>query len=136
MKTNKDIETFTKYIMNEAGIEKPSADFVNSVMDKISIVNKPVLQNVYEPLISKLGWFLIAVLFGALYIFVLTETPQNSTILSKINLNFLSKISAIHIFEGIHIPTIFTFIFVIFTVLFLVQLVVIKNYFNKNIFEN
>lgn len=55
----KDFEEI-KRLVNEAGLESPSSDFLQSVMDQIeeqSIVSKSIG---YEPLITKRAWAVIA----------------------------------------------------------------------------
>ncbi|MCB7481350.1 hypothetical protein [Christiangramia sediminis] len=47
-----------KRLLNEAGPEKPSADFKNRVMKTVEARNAKIRP--YEPLISKTGWLSIA----------------------------------------------------------------------------
>jgi len=134
MKTNKNIENLAKYIIKESSIEEPSADFVDKVMNKISLVSKPVSELTYKPLISKLGWFLISFIFVLLSIYLLTKNFKQSSLFSNFNFSFFNNLSLIHIFKNINIPSTFTFVFVFFTVLVLFQLLIIKKYFEKKIF--
>jgi len=53
-----------KRLLNEAGTEKPSADFKSRIMSKVEPQNAEIRP--YEPLISKTGWTSIAVIFGIL----------------------------------------------------------------------
>jgi hypothetical protein len=137
MKKTKNINDFTKYILKEAAFEKPSNDFVSAVMNKIEVENNTVLEINYKPLISKWGWFIISamVLFAFIYLMFTGKSIQVSA-LSDIDLTVTNFFTEITIFKGIHISKIFSIIFVFFTVLVVFQLVVIKNYLNKNIFEN
>lgn len=74
----KEIEKLTQGWVQEAGIEQPSLDFVQKVMDAVEVsTNK---SKVYRPLISGRGWSLIAGLFIAslvvVYLFPLGEFRQ------------------------------------------------------------
>jgi len=140
MKTDKNIEEFTEFIMKEAAVESPSPNFLNKVMGSVKIENELSSSKVYQPLISKLGWIVITTVFMALIIFILTGTSSNFSIGSGIDFSYFDKLSSIniadkipliHIFENIHFSTTFTFSFVFFSMLVIVQLMVIKNYVNK-----
>ena len=60
-KQSNKIDKLTHKLINEAGLENPSAEFFINVMDKIEAqkVSQPI---VFEPLISKKMWMLIALL--------------------------------------------------------------------------
>jgi|SRR5660397_116151 len=132
MKTEKDIEEFTKYIMKEANVEEPSADFLNNVMHSVKIESELSLSKIYQPLISKSAWAAIAVGIVVLCVFILTGTSQDSVLIPNINFTLFDKISSINFFERIHLFDTFTFGFVLFSFLVILQLIVIKNYFNKH----
>jgi len=140
MKTDKNIENFTKYIFNESAIETPSSDFLSNVMNSVKLESELSLVKAYQPLISIKVWVLIAVIFIALSVFLLTGTTENYDIISKVDFSLLDKlpsinvfdaISSVNIFKNIHFSNAFTYSFVFFSILVILQLVVIKNYFNK-----
>jgi len=132
MKTEKEIEEFTKYIMKEANVQEPSADFLSKVMHSVKIESELSLSKVYQPLISKSAWAAIAVGIVVLCVFILTGTSQNSVLIPNIHFTIFDKISSINFFERIHLSDTFTFGFVLFSFLVILQLIVIKNYFNKH----
>ena len=140
MKTNKNIEKFTEFIIKEAVIESPSPNFLNKVMDSVKIESELSSSKVYQPLISKSVWILITTVFMTLLIFILTGTSFDFSLVSNIDFSFFDRLSSIniadkipsiHIFENIHLSDTFTFSFVFFSMLVIVQLMVIKNYINK-----
>jgi|AntAceMinimDraft_7_1070363.scaffolds.fasta_scaffold04458_4 hypothetical protein len=140
MKTDRNIEKFTKYIMKEAQVESPSPDFLNKVMNSVKIESEISSFKVYQPLISKPAWVIITTVFVALIIFILTSTSGNYDILSSLDFSFFDKLSSIHIvdkipsihiFDNIHFSNIFTFSIMFFSVLVIFQIVVIKNYINR-----
>lgn len=136
MKTNKNLEDFTKYIIKESSIEQPSDDFVKKVMNRISLESNPIYDNKYKPLISKLGWILISLVLVFSSIYFWSKGFNKSNYLSGLNLSFLTNFSLIKIFNEINIPSTFTFVFVFFTILVVVQLLIIKRFFDKAIFKN
>jgi len=139
MKPNTDnIEDFTKFIMNDVQLEKPSADFVENVMGKISLENKPVIETIYKPLISKSSWFIISLITIAFCVYFILGNTNQSSIFSFINIDvsFLNKININAVFENIHIPDIFSILFLFFTVLVIFQIFAIKNYFNSTVKNN
>lgn len=134
MKTAKNIDKFTKYILDEVQTESPSNNFVDNVMTSVRLENKGSSLEIYNPLISKPVWVLIAAVFAVSIVFILTGFSQNSTIFSKfsnINFTFLDNTPSINIFESIHFSNTFTYSFMFFTVLVLIQLFVMNNYFNR-----
>jgi len=131
MKTDKNIEEFTKYIMMEADVEVPSADFLNKVMDSVKLESKLSLSEVYKPLISKSGWAIITAAIVALSIFIVTGTSQNPTLFSIIDLDIFNKMNSVNLFGRIHFSDTFTFSFVLFSIFVILQLGLIKFYLNK-----
>ena len=139
MKPNtENIEDFTKFIMNDVQLEKPSADFVENVMGKISLENKPVIETIYKPLISKSSWFIIFLITIAFCVYFILGNTNQSSIFSFINIDvsFLNKININAVIENIHIPDIFSILFLFFTVLVIFQIFTIKNYFNSTVKNN
>ena len=131
MKTEKNIEEFIKFAIKEANIEEPSADFLNKVMNSVILESERSLSKIYKPLISKSAWAVIAVVIISFSFFILTGTSQNSMKIPNIHSALFDKIASINLFERIHLSDTFTFSFVLFSLLVILQLVVIKNYFNK-----
>ena len=131
MKTEKDIEEFTKYIMKEANVEEPSADFLNKVMNSVKLESELSKTRVYQPLISKSAWAAIAVGFIVLCFIIITGNFQDTVLIPNVHFTLFDQISSINLFERIHLSDTFTFGFVLFSFLVILQLIVIKNYFNK-----
>ena len=132
MKQDKYIDDFSKDILKDIGLETPSANFVNNVLKTINVENTLVSNSVYKPLISKRGWFFIVVCLIVLFTYFYTSNTESSIQYPVIDLSFLNKLMAINIFENIKLSKIFSFSFILFSVLVLVQLHFIKKYFNKN----
>jgi len=136
MKQDKNIEKLTKYIIKEAKVESPSNNFLKKVMDSVKLEREIALSKTYNPLISKPIWLLIVVLFVVLSIFILSNTSTNPSLFSKIDLSFFDKLPSFNFLEKIHFSNTFTFSFVFFSILVVLQLVIIKNYYNKEVTNN
>ncbi|MFK5957722.1 MAG: hypothetical protein QM495_02515 [Lutibacter sp.] len=141
MKDDKKLDDFTRYIIKETQIETPSDDFLNNVMTSVKLEHELSLVKVYKPLISKTTWILITIVFIAISSYILTVKPMDNRMLFKLDFSFLDKLSSfnlfenilsINVFESIHFSNTFTFSFVFFSVLVIIQLFVIKNFVNKN----
>ena len=132
MKQDKNIDDFSKYLLKDVGLEKPSANFVTNVINTINFEENKVSKVVYKPIISKLGWIFIATSFIGLMIFLTISNTESVIQVPAIDLSFFNKLKAINIFENIKLSKIFTFSFILFSVLVLVQFHFIKKYFNKN----
>lgn len=131
MKEDKNIEKFTKYVIKEVGTETMSNNFLDDVMKSVKLESEKSRIITYKPLIPKSVWGLIIVLFIALAVFVFTGSTLNHYLLSALDFKVIDDISQIDLFKNIHFSKTFTFSFILFSLLVLVQLFVIKNYFNK-----
>ena len=74
-KQSKREEDLLKKLVTDAGLDKPAEGFSADVMDKI--LNSTEAKIRYTPLISKKVWWLLAVAFGTLLIF-LYMNPSSS----------------------------------------------------------
>ena len=122
------MDRLTHKLLQEAGLEKPSMGFKNSVMDAI-ILNAET-QRVYRPLISKKGWGIVAIVsIICLVAFYFIPTQSGSIMESigisqKLNLNF--SLPNLEMSRT-------TMYAVGFMALFLVQVPFLKRYFeNQN----
>ena len=122
--SSKKIEKLTQEWVKEAGIEQPSLGFVHNVMDSIEVSASQA--KVYQPLISRRGWGLIAILFiaslVAIYLLPLGESPYFG------NLDFSNLPTFENPFEGVEVskPVLYA---VGFLALFLVQIPFLKRKF-------
>lgn len=130
MEEDKNIEKFTKDILNEIGLEKPSASFVGNVMN---IVNLPITEKktVYKPLISKKVWILIAACFVGILTLAFT-LPTDNSLFDIIGFNINTNIS-FNFLKGISLSNPFIYALIVFGLLLLVQVYMLKNNFDKQI---
>jgi len=131
MKEEKKIKDFTKYLMSKIEVDTPSEDFLANVMRSVEVESEIETVIAYKPLISKSVWGLMIVLFLALIVFIITGSTVNHYLIEAIDLKVINDISEIDLFKNIHFSKTFTFSFILFSAFVVIQLFVIKNYFNK-----
>lgn len=133
MKKVDKMDEFTKYVMNEAGLESPSKNFVSNVMDQVQ--QEPKFVPSPSPLISTKMWWLIGLVFTALSIYLVINWQDQ--ILSKYSGVFddylISMDSVYNDFQGIQFSNTFVWCFLLFGVLLFVQGAIIRNYSNKKV---
>jgi hypothetical protein len=118
----KDLDKKTAQLFKDAGLEKVSPHFKNKVMDAITV--RPAPQKIYQPLITKQMWLLIAagvaIIFLAVYL-VPTEsnTFKNPGLLINLDLDIEMP--------KFHISRIFTYA-IGFLALFLIEIPFLKRY--------
>ncbi|MBQ4820334.1 hypothetical protein [Aquimarina sp. MMG016] len=121
-----DIEKLVK----EAGLEHPSSDFLNNVMNQVetSTIEESI---VYKPLISKKAWIVIASIVFSCLSLLLFMSGEGESMFDKINLTPIA-------FEGFKSPlsgltldktTSYGIIFLI--LLFFVQVTMLKRRIDK-----
>ena len=128
---NEKLDTMLERLMRDEGLESPSFDFTNKVMDKVFAleVNSTL---VYKPLISKKAWFLMGLTFLAIIIYVLLNgSGEGSEWLSRINLsNYQFNLFKNFNFE---LSKTLSYGIVLFAVMIGVQVTLLKSYFDKRI---
>ena len=126
----KELDTFAKKYIKEIKQEKPSLDFTVSIMQTIA---KETISEVFKPkvLISKKVWFAVAVLvFIAL--FIPFKGSQKKIIhLPEFNFSFLDKIQFPNVLEIFSVSNTVLYAVVFFGLMFIAQVVFLKNHFNK-----
>lgn len=116
----KDIEKLVK----EAGIEEPSVNFLQNVMNTIEvpIIDKPF---VYQPLISKKAWLIISLLIAGILV-SLPFLPDATSILGTLDLSFMSIQDVKNPLSDFKLHTTTMYGIVFLAILFLVQITIIK----------
>ncbi|MFH7014157.1 hypothetical protein ACHRV5_20060 [Flavobacterium sp. FlaQc-52] len=123
--SDKNIENLIEKMMAESSLESPSIDFTSKIMSQVLIVEKSKIKT-YKPLISKQTWILI---IGALVALTVYAIASGNTTDLKINELYVEKVS--DLFSGIHISTNIIYAFLVVPFMLLIQIGVLKNYFNK-----
>ncbi|WP_029271471.1 hypothetical protein [Flavobacterium sp. KJJ] len=123
--SDKNIENLIDKMMAENTLESPSFDFTSKVITQVLAAEKSKIKT-YKPLISKTTWVL---LFGgliALAIYASLFSGSNNMEIGKL---YSNKFSAL--FSGIHFSKNIMYAILIVPFMILVQVGVLKNYFDK-----
>ncbi|MEN2414424.1 hypothetical protein [Flavobacterium mesophilum] len=124
--SDKNLENLIDKMMAENALQSPSADFTSNLMSQILVAEKAKIKP-YRPLISTTTWIFIgaAVILLIVYNFLFAGAENNF----EIDKSYTDKISAI--FSGIHISKNILYAFLIVPIMMLIQIGVLKNYFDK-----
>lgn len=126
MKNDEKIEKFTKHIFDEIGLEKPSSSFVKNVMGEIEVLAE-AKKNVYKPLISKRAW--VVILFSCIGLILgIILNPMESVIFQDIKINV-----DLNIFKNLIFSDTVIYGISVLGVLCIVQVLFLKNRFDKQI---
>lgn len=125
---HKNIEKLVDKLMNDDSLASTSSDFTNTIMAKVEQLNQQKTF-AYKPIISKKMWFAIATLIAGFSIYMaffgnLTKSKWFANVELDFSLNFLPTLD----FSN---TTLYATIIV--SLLFLVQIVMLKNHFDKRL---
>ena len=124
--SDKNIENLIEKMMSENTLESPSIDFTSKIMSQVLVAEKSKIK-VYKPLISKTTWFFIGTSLVALIVYVSLFSGTNNNL--EIGKAYSDK--AASLFSGIHFSKNILYALLIVPFMILVQIGVLKNYFNK-----
>jgi len=127
---NKKLDQFTKEVMQDAGLQAPSTDFLANVMAAVTHEKVPV--KAYKPLISKVGWLIIAALF-LIFAFVLTRFSLGFSIFGDWNLSSLVIEKYEPTFEIPEIPATYAYCFFFLLVFVVIQVKIFSKQLDKNL---
>jgi hypothetical protein len=124
MEEDKFIEKLVDHIMKDQKLESPSVDFTSKVMVQVTVAKSSNVTQ-YKPLISKSGLIGIICFIIALVTYsILNKTSQTSSLSQFFNFNFTNNFSGLF-----HFSKITTYSVVLATIMFLIQIPLLKNYF-------
>ena len=124
--SDKNIENLIEKMMAENTLQSPSADFTSNLMSQILVAEKAKIKP-YKPLISISAWVFIGVALAVLIAYnVFFAGAENNLEIGK---SYTDKISGI--VSGIHISKTLLYAILIVPFMILVQVGVLKNYFDK-----
>lgn len=130
MKENdKNIEQLIDKMMAEEKLQSPSIDFTSKIMAQVLILEEKK-RKTYKPLISKPVWIFIGLSLAAIVIYAsLFSVSENNFKIDQIGKLYSDKISTA--FSGIHFSKNILYAVLIVPFMVLVQIGVLKNYFDK-----
>jgi hypothetical protein len=129
-KNSHELDAFAKKYVKEIHAESPSKDFTASLMSKIVREHqKSVFKS--EALISKKVWFLLFALSIALLFIPFKKSEERLLNLPRIDFSFLDRMQMPNLFENFSVSNTVTYAICFFGLMFMAQVVFLKNYFNK-----
>ena len=123
---DKNLENLIDKMMAENALETPSFDFTSKIMAQVLVTEKSKVKS-YKPLISKSMWMIIGLGLAGLaaYASLFSETEYNL----GIDKSYTETVSTI--FSGIHISKNILYAILVVPFMILIQIGVLKNYFDK-----
>jgi len=123
---NKNIERLTNKIMRDDELNSTSMHFTNSIMAQVEVLEKQKVAQ-YKPLISKRIWFLICTVITAISAYLMRYGNwTKSKWMDYFDFNF-----SLNLLPELNFSNTTIYATTIVSVLFLVQIIILKNYFNK-----
>jgi hypothetical protein len=122
--SDKNVEKFIEKIMEEASLETPSFDFTSNIMAQVAVCEKAQIKE-YKPLISKPIWFGIFTILTVIIGSGLFGDAQKTQFDFGIN-SFLKQLPTLHFSDTV------TYSILIVTLMVLIQIPLLKNYFDKH----
>lgn len=132
-KNNQDLkeDALLKKYVKEIELDQTKANFTSSIMDVILTEETKKVKE--SPLISKKMWF-VTFGFSAVCLLLLFKDKSTSVVkLPNIDFSFLTSFKMPNIFVNLSMSSTVMYAIVTFTVLILIQLVYLKNYFDKQL---
>ena len=130
---NKHIDNFVEKVVKESSLETPSLDFTSNIMSQIEAVPQNEI-TVYEPLISKRAWFIIgALILGGLTYLMLGNNLQTTGWFDNINYSVFTNNRFTEMISSMTFSRTSMYAITFFTVVFFIQIPLLKNYFDKRI---
>ncbi|WPO80214.1 hypothetical protein [Flavobacterium sp. KACC 22761] len=124
--SDKNLENLIDKMMSENTLQSPSADFTSNLMSQILVADKAKIKP-YKPLISTSMWIFIGTVTVLLIVYNFLFSGAETNL--EIDKTYTDKIAAI--FSGIHISKNILYAFLIVPIMMLIQIGVLKNYFDK-----
>lgn len=131
MEDNKDkqLNDFVKKIVKSAGLETPSDGFTQNIMSKIAAQEGKSSATVYQPLISKTSWLILATITLVLFTYVIFGKLDLSIgWLPNINSVTLNKIGFMEALSQIHLPNTAVYALIGIMLFFYVQIIFLKKH--------
>ncbi len=131
MEENKDkqLNDFVKKIVKSTGLETPSDGFTQNIMSKIAAQKAKSTATVYQPLISKTSWLILATITLLLFAYVIFgKLDLSISWLPNINSVVLNKIGFMEALSQIHLPNTAVYALIGLMLFFYVQIIFLKRH--------
>ena len=126
------LDAFTRKVVREIPLEKPSKDFSKNVMAEIYALEKRRVSQQYEPLISKKVWLLLLVFFIVMFLWVFNNSEGEATsTFSWVDLSSFTELISFDFLLNFKVSDVTVYAFVFMAIMVSVQIGYIKNYYNS-----
>jgi len=120
--SDKNVEKFIDSVIKNASLETPSLDFTSKIMAQVeALEQKKVIM--YQPLISRKVWILIAMALISILIYAFSSDESVAYIEFRLT---ISKI-----IPPINVPETTSYTVLIVALMALIQIPILKNYFDR-----
>lgn len=130
----KELDAFAKKYVKEIPNEQPSVDFTANLMQKITI-ESPIKAFKTTSLITKKGWFAIAVLVLVTLGIPFFKSGESTLQRFNINFSFFENLQATQFLDTVSISNTTIYAFIFFGLMIAIQFTYLKQYFDKR-FQN
>lgn len=132
---SKKIDGFIQKRMKAEGLEAPSMNFTNAIISKIESEKRANLVLSYKPLITNKVWYILGtILFGVLGFLFYGDTVLQYNWWPEKTLLQLGKLDLLKKMPEISVSNIYIYAFVGLAFFVGLQIVLLKNHFNKRYF--
>lgn len=121
---DKKVEEFIEKVFSETTLETPSFDFTSKIMAQVTVLEQRKIKE-YKPLISKPVWFAIFLILVTMMSFAVFGTSEKT----QFDFDFSAKM--VSLIPSIHFSDATTYSVLIVTMMVLIQIPLLKNYFEK-----
>ena len=130
---DKHIESLVEKAMGKSDLQTPSFDFTSNLMSQVEKVNQNAVTT-YKPLISKPVWAMILIaFFGVVSYIMLVSNSESSEWFANINYNVFDINQFTNMFNNLHPSRIVAYGVGLFSIMCLIQIPLLKNYFDRRI---
>lgn len=129
MEENKErnLDNFVRKSVKEVGLERPSDSFTETLLAKIEASQQKVSVTAYKPLISKAGWFVLALVVTGLSALVLFGNVDTRLAwLEKMNMGAIPKIEFLDALPSLAVSNTILYSLLIFAIFAIFQVVLLK----------
>ncbi|WP_297704862.1 hypothetical protein [uncultured Eudoraea sp.] len=126
---DKQLDDFVKKIVKSTGLETPSVGFTQNIMSKIVAQEAKSTVTVYQPLISKTSWLILATIILLLLAYVIFgKLDLTISWLPNINSEVLNKIGFMDALSQINLPDTAVYSLIGIMLFFYVQIIFMKRH--------
>ena len=127
---DKKLDSLSRRMVEYAALEEPSFDFTSNVLRQIQSLQKSTVF-IYKPLISNLGWVLIATIFFLIMASVWFSSSDGSGFLMETISALSPDLTFNNPLNGVTIPQYMIYVTVVLLLMLIVQFGFLKSYLNN-----